>query len=88
MDYTSASRISTTIRRSTSVAKPLPRPSNGRWLGTNTVLPQGLAVSGEVLNSHVGSIGTEARPVAFAGKAPAVVLAEVRAKLAVLMGIE
>ena len=65
-----------------------PITSRVRGFGTSTVLPPGLAIAGEVLNSHVRSIDTAARPIGFAGKAPHVVLADVRAKLAALMGIQ
>ena len=59
-----------------------------RPFGTSVVLPDGLAVGGEVLTSHVRSIDTMARPVRPVGAAvPASVLAEVRAKLASLMGV-
>jgi mRNA interferase MazF len=52
------------------------------------VLPAGLSVSGEILTSHVRSIDTAARGIAFAGsRVPADVLADVRAKLAALMGL-
>ena len=74
--------------RASRFAIVCPITSRLRGFGTSTVLPQGLAVSGEVLNSHLRSIDTEARPIGFAGQAPAAVLAEVRAKLAALIGIE
>lgn len=55
--------------------------------GTSVVLPDGLAVGGEILTSHVRSIDTLARPVRPVGvSVPARVLAEVRAKLASLIG--
>jgi len=63
--------------------------SKVRPFGTSVVLPQGLPVGGEVLTSHIRSIDTLARPIAFAGAAvPPEVLAEVRAKAAVLIGID
>jgi len=59
-----------------------------RPFGTSVVLPPGLPVAGEILTSHVRSIDTLARPIGFAGAAvPAAVLAEIRAKLAALVGI-
>lgn len=58
-----------------------------RPFGTSVVLPPGLAVSGEILTSHVRSIDTLARPIAIAGTVPDTVLADVRAKLAALVGI-
>jgi mRNA interferase MazF len=59
-----------------------------RPFGTSVVLPPGLPVAGEILTSHVRSIDTLARPIAFAGAAvPAEILADVRAKLAALISI-
>jgi mRNA interferase MazF len=59
-----------------------------RPFGTSAVLPAGLPVAGEILTSHVRSIDTLARPIGFPGAAdPAAVLADVRAKLAALVGI-
>lgn len=56
--------------------------------GTSVVLPEGLAVVGEVLTSLVRSIDTMARPITYVGgKVPPAVLADVRAKLAALMGM-
>jgi mRNA interferase MazF len=46
-------------------------------------------ITGEILTSQVRSIDTQTRPIAFAGSvAPEWVLAEARAKLAVLIGLE
>ena len=65
-----------------------PVTSKVRPFGTSVVLPPGLPVSGEVLSSHVRSIDTEARPIAFVGASvPVAVLADVRAKLAALIGL-
>jgi len=65
-----------------------PITSNVRPFGSSVLLPSGLPVSGEILTSHVRSIDTHARPIGFAGvAAPEAVLAEVRAKLAVLVGL-
>jgi mRNA interferase MazF len=65
-----------------------PITSNVRPFGTSVVLPSGLPVSGEILSSHVRSIDTQARPIAFAGAAVSgAVLADVRAKLAALIGL-
>lgn len=64
-----------------------PITSRVRPFGTSVVLPGGLAVQGEILTSHVRSIDTTARPVGHAGAAvPAAILAEVRVKLAALIG--
>ncbi len=51
------------------------------------VLPPGLPMEGEILTGHVRSIDTLARPIVYAGKVPAAILADVRAKLAVLIGL-
>ena len=65
-----------------------PITSRVRPFASSVVLPPGLPVGGEILTSHVRSIDTLARRIAYAGsKVPAAVLAEVRAKLAVLTGI-
>lgn len=66
-----------------------PITSRIRPFGTSTILPEGLPIRGEILNSHVHSIDTLARPVAPVGAAvPAAVLAEIRGKLAALMDID
>ena len=58
-----------------------------RDFGSSVLLPSGLAVGGEVLTYQVRSIDTLARPMRYTGtSAPERVLAEVRAKLAVLCG--
>jgi mRNA interferase MazF len=65
-----------------------PITSKIRPFGTSVVLPAGLPVSGEILTSHVRSIDTTARPIASAGASvPEDILADVRAKLAALIGI-
>ncbi len=65
-----------------------PVASTIRRSGTSVLLPPGLPVDGEILTSHVRSIDTIAHPVRYAGLAvPAAILADVRAKLAVLCGI-
>jgi mRNA interferase MazF len=59
-----------------------------RPFGASVVLPAGLTIAGEILASHVRSIDTMARPIAYAGsRVSAMVLGEVRAKLAALMGL-
>jgi mRNA interferase MazF len=74
--------------RATEFAIVCPVTSRIRPFGTSVVLPPGLPVSGEILTSHVRSIDTLARPIRHAGAAvPAAILGEVRAKLAVLLGI-
>ena len=58
-----------------------------RRFGSSVLLPSDLAVAGEVLTYQVRSIDTLARPMRYTGaSAPPRVLAEVRAKLAVLCG--
>ena len=74
--------------RASGFAIVCPITSRVRPFGTSVVLPAGLPVSGEILTSHVRSIDTVARPIASAGGAVSwAVLAEVRAKLAALMGM-
>jgi mRNA interferase MazF len=60
-----------------------------RPFGSSVVLPPDAPITGEILTSQVRSIDTQARPIAFAGSvAPESVLAEARAKLAVLIGLD
>lgn len=74
--------------RASGFAVVCPITSRVRPFGTSTVLPQGLAIGGEVLASHVRSIDTEARLIAYTGsRVPPAVLDEVRAKLAALIGL-
>jgi mRNA interferase MazF len=55
---------------------------------SSVVLPGALPIEGEILTSPIRSIDTLARPVQPVGTAvPARILAEVHAKLAVLIGI-
>jgi mRNA interferase MazF len=75
--------------KASGLAIVCPITSKIRPFGTSVVLPEGLPVAGEILTSHVRSIDTEARVVAFAGGAvPAAVLADVRVRLAALIGFE
>ena len=65
-----------------------PITSRIRPFASSVVLPSGLMASGEILTSHVRSIDTLARSVAFTGsRVPPAILADVRGKLAVLTGI-
>lgn len=74
--------------RASGFAIVCPITSRVRPFGTSVILPAGLSVAGEVLTSHVRSIDTQARPIASAGGAvPAALLADVRAKLAALIGL-
>ena len=50
-----------------------------------TLLPDGLKVSGVVLSDHLKSLDWRVRKAAFAGKAPEMVVAEVRAKIQTLI---
>lgn len=80
-----SSRVFTTH---TGLAVVCPITSRIRPFPTSVVLPEGLPVSGEILLSHVRSIDTLARPVAYAGAAiPAAVADEVRAKLAAIVTV-
>jgi mRNA interferase MazF len=51
-------------------------------------LPDGGVVAGVVLADQPRSISWEARPIRHAGRAPEVVLTEVRERLVVLLGID
>jgi len=73
--------------RATRLLIVCPVTSHIRPFATSVLLPEGLPVAGEVLTSHIRSIDTLARPVAFAGAAlPAALLDELREKIAVLIG--
>ncbi|MDO8837467.1 MAG: type II toxin-antitoxin system PemK/MazF family toxin [Parvibaculum sp.] len=64
-----------------------PVTSRIRPFAASVVLPEGLSVAGEILTSHIRSIDTLARPVAFAGAVlPEPLLNELREKIAVLIG--
>ncbi|MGH6987970.1 MAG: type II toxin-antitoxin system PemK/MazF family toxin [Caulobacteraceae bacterium] len=66
-----------------------PITSRVREFGSSVRVPDGLPISGEILTYQVRSLDTSARPIRFAGAVvPDEVLAEVRAKLAILCGIE
>jgi mRNA interferase MazF len=59
-----------------------------RPFASSVVLPDGLPIRGEILTSQVRSLDTLAWPVIRLGAAvPLTVLAEVRAKLSLLLGI-
>jgi mRNA interferase MazF len=73
--------------RASGFAIVCPITSRVRPFLTSTVLPPGLPVAGEILASHVRSIDTQARPIAYAGAAvPHAILDDVRAKLVALIG--
>jgi len=74
--------------QATRFAIVCPITSRVRPFPTSAVLPDGLSISGEILTSHVRSIDTLARPLAFVGAAVSPsLLAEVRGKLAALIGL-
>jgi len=59
-----------------------------RPFASSVVLPAGLPIGGEILTSHIRSIDALTRPVGPIGVAVAApLLADVRAKLSVLVGI-
>jgi mRNA interferase MazF len=65
-----------------------PITSKIRPFNSSVVLPADFPVKGEILTSHVSSLDGLSRPIRFSGaKASPEILAEVRAKLAVLCGI-
>jgi mRNA interferase MazF len=65
-----------------------PITSRVRPFRTSVILPSDGAIQGEVLTSHIRSIDTAARPIAFTGsRVPAATLAEARAKVAALIGM-
>jgi mRNA interferase MazF len=66
-----------------------PITSKVRPFESSVVLPKGLPISGEVLTSHIRSVDMLGRPIARLGATvPPYVLAEVRGKLAALLGID
>lgn len=73
--------------RASRFAIVCPITSRIRPFASSVVLPVGLPLQGEILTSHVRSIDTMARPIAYVGAAvsPAI-LAEMRAKLVLLIG--
>ena len=74
--------------RASHFAIVCPITSRIRPFATSVVLPNGLPIAGEILTSHVRSIDTTARSIAYAGASvPAAILAEVRGKLAALIGL-
>lgn len=75
--------------RASKSAIVCPITSRVRPFASSVVLPAGVPIQGEVLTSHVRSIDTLARPIRYAGgKVQPAILADVRAKLAVLMGMQ
>jgi mRNA interferase MazF len=73
--------------RASRFAIVCPITSRVRPFASSVVLPQDVPLQGEILTSHVRSIDTMARPVAYAGASVSPsVLAELRAKLMALIG--
>lgn len=65
-----------------------PITSRIRPFPTSVVLPPGLAVTGEILTSHIRSIDTEARPARYVGiTVPSEIAELVHAKLATIITI-
>lgn len=74
--------------RASHFAIVCPITTRVRPFATSVVLPSGLPIVGEILTSHVRSIDTTARSIAYAGASvPAAILTEVRGKLAALIGL-
>lgn len=72
----------------TGFAIVCPITSRIRPFPSSVVLPEGLPVAGEILVSHIRSIDMLGRTITPTGaQVPPTVLAEVRAKAAVLLGI-
>jgi mRNA interferase MazF len=72
-------------RNDTAIVCPI--TSNEQPWPTKVALPEGLAVSGVILVDQVRVLDRSARGFRAVGRVPDVVLAEVRAKLAALVGI-
>jgi mRNA interferase MazF len=74
--------------RATGFAFAAPVTKRIRPFPSSVVLPDGSAISGEVLLGQMRAIDTIARPILYAGESVKTeLLAEARAKLAVLLGI-
>jgi mRNA interferase MazF len=74
--------------RASGLAIVCPITSHVRPFRSSVVLPAGLPIAGEILSAHVRSIDVAARGIAFAGsRVPPASLAEIRAKVAALMGL-
>lgn len=75
--------------RATGFVIVCPITTRVRPFPSSVVLPEGLPIVGEILTSHVRSIDALARPVRSAGAVvPDETLIDVRAKLAVLVGVD
>ncbi|MBV8135871.1 MAG: type II toxin-antitoxin system PemK/MazF family toxin [Deltaproteobacteria bacterium] len=79
---------SAAFTRNTGLVMVCPISSRVRPFPTSVVLPTGLAVTGEILTSHIRSIDTLARHIRYAGAAvPMEIALLVRAKLNALITI-
>jgi mRNA interferase MazF len=77
------------IWRTSRFAIVCPITSKIRPFASSTILPPGLPITGEILTAQVRSIDTQARPLTpIGGRVPPHILTEVRAKLAILTGID
>ena len=65
-----------------------PITSRVRRYPFEAVLPEGAGIRGVVLADQPRSISWEKRPILFAGRAPDLLLTEVRERLAALLGID
>jgi mRNA interferase MazF len=72
----------------TALAIVCPITSNTQPYPFKVFLPDGLPIGGAVLADQVKSIDRAARQLKIAGAAPGEVVAEVRAKIAALLGID
>ncbi len=73
--------------RRASLALVCPITNQAKGYPFEVALPPGLPVSGVVLADHLKSADWAARRAKFAAKAPAVVIADVTAKLRPLLGL-
>jgi mRNA interferase MazF len=73
----------------TGFAIVCPITKRARPFPSSVILPDDLPIAGEILTSHVRSIDALARPIRHIGAAvPSPILAEVRAKLSILVGMD
>ncbi len=70
----------------TALAVVCPITSNTQPYPFKVFLPDGLPIAGAVLADQVKSIDRDARHLRIAGRAPNGIVADVRAKLAALLG--
>jgi len=70
-----------------SLALVCPVTSRVKGYPFEVLLPAGLAVSGVVLADHIKSLDWKERHAELAGRVPAQVLDEIRARLAPLLGL-